>query len=462
MTSEPTEADSAPPPECPAHEKYTPLYGPEFAADPARIYDHLRQSGPVTRIEMAPGIPATLVLSYELALDVLRDPITFPKDPRRWQEGIPADTPVLPMLGYRPNCLFADGNEHARLRGAINDSLARVDLNNLRAYIATTAETLIQRIGSAGTADLVSEYARLVPLMVFNQLFGCPTELGDRFVADMSAIFDAVDSEKANADLTEAILELIAVKRAEPGADVTSWLMAHPTKLTDVEMIHQIVVLLGGGTEPTQNLIANGLRLLLSDDRFAGDLAGGSLPVEDALDEVLWTDPPLANYGATHPKEDAELVGHRIPANETVLISFAAANTDPSISSEQRAGNRAHLAWSAGPHACPAQTQARLIASVAIEKLLDALPDMELAVLAEQLEWRPGPFHRALISLPVRFSPIVSTQPIPSLGDSRWNDKPVRTSSTQRAVTSTAKPQNSAPADRRRWWSFLAKWWRGQ
>src|SRR5205823_505088 len=169
---------------------------------------------------------------------------------------------------------------------------------------------------------------------------------------------------------------------------------------------------MGAGTEPEQNLIANGLRLLLSDERFAGDLSGGSLPVEDALDEVLWTDPPMANYAATYPVQDIDFAGVRLPEGEPVVISFAAANTDPALASEHRASNRAHLAWSAGPHTCPAQGQARLIASVAIERILDGLPDLELAVPVDQLEWRPGPFHRALASLPVRFPPVsVPVQP---------------------------------------------------
>ncbi len=66
---------------------------------------------------------------------------------------------------------------------------------------------------------------------------------------------------------------------------------------------------MGAGTEPQQNLIAGALRLLLSDDRFAGTLSGGSLPVEDALDEVLWTDPPMANYAVHYPVRDVVYEG---------------------------------------------------------------------------------------------------------------------------------------------------------
>ncbi|MEV8437871.1 cytochrome P450 [Actinosynnema sp. NPDC051121] len=448
---------------CPAHHGRKPLYGPEFAADPAATYQALREHGPVAPVELAPGVPASLVVGYTAALDVLRNPSTFPRDPRQWQAKMPPDCPVLPMMMYRPNCLFTDGDHHAKLRAVVTDSLARVDMNALRAHVERTADTLIARFAGKGEADLLAEFARLLPLMMYNHLYGCPPELGDRLLAAMRDIFDLVDPEKANAELTRCMLELVALKRQRPDQDMPSWMMAHPARLTDEELIHQLILLMGAGTEPEQNLIANGIRLLLADDRFAGNLSGGSLPVEEALDEVLWTDPPMANYSAGYPVEDVDFAGVRLPAAEPVVISFAAANNDPALAAQQRSGNRAHLAWSAGVHSCPAQQPARLIASVAMEKILDALPDMRLAVPVDELVWRPGPFHRALTALPVRFTPVAV--PVPSdesPGETRWNVQPTPSSSTPPAVTSTPSPRPSPPAGRRPWWSSLARLLRGR
>lgn len=411
-TPRPTRA--VPPPGCPPHAPAPAverLYGPEFAADPMAAYARLRAHGSAAPVEIAPGVRAWLVTRYEIALEVLRSPERFSKDPRRWRalaDGtVPADSPVVPMMMYRPNALWTDGDEHSRLRGAIADSLGRVDPGALKGYVEHHADLLIDRFGPRGRADLRGEYGAVLPLLVFNQLFGCPPDTGDKLVEGVSGIFDAdADSDKANAVLTEGVAELVALKRRRPGPDVTSWLMEHPARLTDEEMMHQLVVLMGAGTEPQQNLICNGLRLLLSDDRFAGDLAGGSMPVEDAIDEVLWTDPPIANYAIHYPLQDLELGGTLLREGEPVVISLAAANTDPALSGDRRAGNRAHLAWSAGPHTCPAKSPARLIATIALEKLLDRLPDIEPEIPAERLEWRQGPFHRALAALPVRFPPI--------------------------------------------------------
>jgi cytochrome P450 len=453
---------------CPVHPDRTPLYGPDFSADPGRVYARMRRHGSVAPVELAPGVPATLVLGYGAALDVLRDPGGFPKDSRRWQQRVPADCPVLPLMMYRPNCMYTDGEVHARLRQAVTDSLARIDPVDLRRHVERSADMLIARIGPLGEADLLREFATPLPLLVFNGLFGCPPELGERLAAGVQGIFDGVDAEKANAQLVQCTTELVALKRRQPGSDVASWLLAHPARLSDEEAMHQLLVLMGAGTEPEKNLIANGIRLLLSDHRFGGHLGGGTTSVEDALDEILWRDPPVANFAFHYPVESRDFEGVRLPADEPVVISFAAANTDPTMVSDHQAGNRAHLAWSAGPHACPATSQARLIAAVAIERLLDGLPEMELAVPAHELTWRPGPFHRALTALPVRFPPVAArpaaTFPQRPLG--RGDGDRLQHVHRQRAAQAApppaarpfAEPEPASPSR----WARLTRWWRGR
>ncbi|HEY8481714.1 MAG TPA: cytochrome P450 [Spirillospora sp.] len=384
-----------------------PMYGPEFARDPHAVYARMRADGhgDFAPVELAPGVPATLVLGYETALEILRDPDRFPRCSEVWEERVGPECPVLPMMRSRPNALFTNGAVHARLRAVVVDSLNRLDPALLREDVIDAANRLIDGFAADGEADIRHQYTRTLPLLVFNEMFGCPPELGDRLVRGMSAMFDTVGATEGYKLLMEATFELVAHKRKKPGADVTTWMMQHPAQLDDLEMAHQLTMLVAAGTEPQQNLIANGILLLLSDDRFGGDLSGGSLPVEDALDEILWTDPPVTAYGTTFPRQDIEFNGYHLPAHQPILIGYAAANNDPSRPVGDRKGNRAHLSFAGGPHTCPAKGHARLIASAAIETLLDRLPEIELAVPVEELEWRPGPFHRALVSLPVVFPP---------------------------------------------------------
>ncbi|MGW0584408.1 cytochrome P450, partial [Streptomyces sp. NPDC002920] len=99
--------------------------------------------------------------------------------------------------------------------------------------------------------------------------------------------------------------------------------------------------------------------------------------------------------------------GTKLTAGNLMLVSIAAANTGPTLSASRKAGsNRAHLAWSAGPHACPSKEPARQIVVSAIENLLNRLPDVELSIPEESLTWRPGAFSRGPVMLPARFTPV--------------------------------------------------------
>ncbi|MFI2413792.1 cytochrome P450 [Streptomyces sp. NPDC018947] len=398
-----------PPPGCPAHGSggRVPLYGPEFAAAPQEYYEYLRHFGPAAPVELAPGVEATLVTDYAAALQLLQDSGTYRKDARRWRaynEGkIGPDNPVAPLLAYRPNCMFADGADHLRLRQAVTDSMARVDTRRLSRSTEQISGYLISQFAARGSADLLGDYAKQLPLFVFNELFGCPAGIGDRVLFGISGMFDGVNAEKATEVLFQAVGELVALKRSRPGEDVTSWLMQHQSALTDEEMVHQLALLLGAGAEPLRNLIGNTLHRLLTHERYARE---GGL-IDEALDDTLWENPPMSNYAPHYPAADVELAGHPLRAGDLVLVSFAAANTGPALQAARQAGsNRAHLAWSAGPHACPSKEPARHITVTAVENLLNELPDLELAVPEDSLTWRPGPFNRALANLPARFTPV--------------------------------------------------------
>ncbi|MFK0118985.1 cytochrome P450 [Streptomyces sp. NPDC090994] len=390
------------PPGCPAHGN-TQLFGNDFGSDPERHYDHLRSLGPSAPVDIAPGVEVELVTGYDEALYFLQNPAWFVRDARRWNalnEGrVPEDSPALPMMGYRPNALFSDGAAHARLRRAVTDSLATIDELRFVRQTQQSADYLISRFGSTarGQADLMADYAQPLPLLVFSDLFGCPPEIGDRVIVGISGIFDGT----AGADevLGGALTELIALKHRQPGEDLTTRLMQHSAQLTDEEVLHQLVTLLSGGTAPLSAAIGTSAALYLSEEWRSG------LPVEDAVVQTLWDYAPIANYAGHYPTHDVELAGRTLRAGDPILISFAAANTDPKLKRHREQLSKAHLAFGAGPHACPAKDPAFQMTVTAVEALLNRLPDVELRVPFGDLPWVPAPWSRCLVTLPVKFTP---------------------------------------------------------
>ncbi|UGT63929.1 cytochrome P450 [Nocardia asteroides] len=383
-----------------------PLWSDEFAADPHSAYREMRRRfGSLVPVELSPGVAATLVIGYRTAVQILNDPDHFPADPRMWQRDAPSDCPVLPMLEWRPNALRSAGAEHARYRAASVAALADVDMHGAQRAVERIATPLINSFCEVGSADLVGQFAFPLIFAVVNELVGCPPEIGQTIAEGMALVFDVEHAEKGAAMFTAGLHELVLLKRRDPGPDMASRVVHHPAGFDDNEAIQQLLTLYGAGIEPMMNLIVNTVRLMLTDERFGGKMLGGSLSTRDALDEVLFTDPPLANFCMTYPRQPILIDDVWLPANQPVLISMAGANNDPAIDAGRYTDNRSHLAWSAGPHACPARSVAYLIVQDAIDLLLDALPELSLGVPPEALAWRPGPFHRALVALPVTFPP---------------------------------------------------------
>ncbi|MFE6861019.1 cytochrome P450 [Nocardia sp. NPDC057668] len=373
--------------------------------------------GSLVPVDIWPGVPATLVIKYATAIRILNDPSHFPADPRQWQRTVPADIPIMPMLEYRPNALRTSGREHARYRQALTDALAGVDLNLVRTSIERSAASVINGFATVGRADILSQYALPMVFSVFCEILGCPPEIGQRVAAAQAAMFDGVDTETVNAAMGAALFDLTRLKRAHPGEDITTRLVQHSTALTDEEMIHQLVLLFAGGIEPSFNLIANTLLLLLTDARFLSSADAPPLSTGTAIDERLATDPPMANFCITYPPRPMTIDGQWLPPHQPVIISMTACNTDPALT--QGLGisvdNGWNLAFSSGDHACPAPARpyVRVLAQEIIDQLLDHLPDLELEVPQHDLVWRPGGFHRALTELPVTFAPTRYLFPTP-------------------------------------------------
>ncbi|WP_432279439.1 cytochrome P450 [Nocardia carnea] len=382
------------------------LYLPEFAADPHRAYQDMRRRyGSLAPVELAPGVPATLVIGYSTALRVLNDPDRFPADPRTWQKGVPAGCPVLPMMEWRPMASRCAGQEFLRYRQAITAGIDEVDMYAIHAVVENIAGPLINSFCADGRAELIQQYVFPLSFQVINYLLGSPPEVGQQVAAGIAAMLEGIDAEAGSRMLGEALAKLVATKREDPGADITSVLLRHPAELSDEEVSHHVSQVYGTGIEFELNLIVNTLLLILTDDRFGGSVLGGNLTSRDALDEVLFNDPPLANLLVTYPRMPILLDDVWLPAHQPVVISMAACNNDPKIRASELTGNRAHLAWGLGPHACPAQSLAYIIAEGAIDQLLDAIPEMRADFPGDEPAWRPGPFHRSLVELPVTFPP---------------------------------------------------------
>lgn len=390
---------------------------PDNTSDPNRVYEAMRaKHGSVVPIEVEPGVAAWLLVGFNENLTVLRNPALFARDPRIWREIVEGrmtpSSPLWPIFGYRPNLLSADGPEHQRLRAPLTDAMAKINLPKLVNDVRDVCDGLIDRFIADGTADLIEQYAIWVPILALNRLFGRDDRDGFMLVEMSRAIWtsDENTANAANEQIAGYFAELVAQKRREPGEDLPSWMIHHPSALNDEEVVHGLIQTALGNSDPTTHLIGNTLLALLSDRDFRAASARSGELVEEAINRVLWSDPPIPILPARYARADTEIGGVPIRAGEGVIMGLAASHGDPILGgSDQLARstkvNRAYLSWGAGPHRCPCEDTARTIVTTGISQLLRRVPTLRLAASADQFQWRPSQFIRGLVDLPVQFTP---------------------------------------------------------
>lgn len=383
--------------------------------DPQVIYNQLRARwGEVAPVELEPGINGWLVMGHQELTQVLRHERLFAKNAIHWRdysEGrVKPDSPLGPFMFPRPNAWMADGDEHRRVRAPLDEAVNSLRLRYVKQQVSEVCDTLIADFAPSGEADLLSQYALMIPAIVIGRLLGLDSEAARAMHQAQMEMFGLNENTQAANDRFEQILlDLVLSRQEKPTGDMASVIVHHENMRDITEAMHEMVLLIAASNECTMAWIGGTLQLMLTDPRFAGRLRGGRLGVDDALDEVLWRDPPIANLPARFALRDTELAGQPVQKGDALILCYAAANADPRVHSDDswsEVGNRAHLAWSAGPHMCPAHVPAQLIVRGAVDAVLNQLQGLRLRVPAEELGRLDSPWSRCPATLPVTFAPV--------------------------------------------------------
>ncbi|MFJ9897079.1 cytochrome P450 [Streptomyces sp. NPDC091280] len=492
MTSErhsPTGTDDlmpGPPPGCPAHGLgpggLRRLYGPD-AQDLGAVYEQLRaEHGAVAPALLHEDVPVWVVLGHSENLHMVSTPSQYCRDTRLWtslQDGtIKPDHPLMPLIAWQPICCHAEGEEHLRLRGAVTGAMSTIDHRGIRRHINRATQHLVNKFCKEGRADLVGQFAEHLPMAVMCHILGMPDEYNDRIVHAARDMLKGTETSIAsNAYIMDVLMRLAVRRRAAPEDDFTSHLINHPARLNDEEVGQHLRVVLMAAYEATANLLANVLRLVLTDPGFRAQLNGGQMTVPQAVEQSLWDEPPFSTQLAYIAKQETELGGRRIREGDALLLGIAPGNVDPRVRPDLKAnmrGNRSHLAFGGGPHECPGQDIGRAIADVGVDALLARVPDIQLACEEHELQWRESISNRHLVELPVRFAPKPqqdvtqrpTARPVPPQRPDDWQI------STRRAPAETPEPVAPAhdrtpepapePAHPQGLFQRLLRWWRGE
>ncbi|MFE6525551.1 cytochrome P450 [Streptomyces sp. NPDC057794] len=381
------------------------LDGTDF--DP--VLAELMREGPLTRIRLPFGEGwAWLATRHEDVKLITNDPRFSRAEVTKRQV-----TRMAPHFKPRPGSLaFADQPDHNRLRKAVAGAFTVSAMKRLRPRAQEMLDALVEGVVRDGPpADLVERVLEPFPISLVSEVMGVPAADRERVHAWTRQIIStsggAEAAERAKSSLYGWITETIRSRADSTGEDVYSLLGAAVARgdLGETEAIGLAGPLQIGGEAVTHNC-GQMLYLLLTRPELMRAWRERPEARDALLDELLRYVPHRSSVGlARIALEDVDLGGHRIRAGEPVYVSYLAANRDPDVFPEPdridpgRAPNP-HLAFGNGPHYCTGAVLARLQTELLLTTLLERLPELRLAVPADQVAWRRRTMIRGPRTLP--------------------------------------------------------------
>jgi cytochrome P450 len=394
-------------------------FEPGFFDDPYRQYQALREHDPVHRSPLEVWV----LFRYDDIVGILRDSsLSVQVDnatPTARMQMFAEQAPAGAQERGGHSILNVDPPDHTRLRRLVSKAFTPKMVHELRPRIQELVDDALDAMAKRGQADVISDLAFPLPFTVISEMLGMPDGNRDEVRGWSHTLTKTLDPilspEEVQAALTAAdnmlahVQDVLAWKRDHPADDLLTGLLAaedEGDRLSEEELLDQVLLLYVAGHETTVNLIGNAtLALLGHPDQLARlrsdpDLDGG------AVEELLRYDSPV-QFSRRITTADLEVHGKTVPAGTFMLTCLGSANHD-----EDRWGPAAdrlditrpdagqHMSFGNGIHHCLGSSLARTEAQVAIGALVRRFPDLALAGAPER---NARVVLRGLESLPVTF-----------------------------------------------------------
>lgn len=348
------------------------------------VLHRLRAAEPVSWI---PATDCWLITDRETSVVVMRDAKTYTVDHPGFSTG--------KVVG--PSMLSLDGATHLHHRAPFEKPFRKREVEaRFTGSVSRYVDGLIDSFCQNGHVELRRAFCGPIAVKTMVEALGMEETPVQNVLGWYDTIVDAVTrvtaGEPVPAEGKEAFQLLKSNLLPALQKDTESSLLAAAAGiadgLTDDEIMSNAAVLLFGGIETTEGMIANAMYHLLTHPDILTQVVDSPDLIPAVIEESLRME-PAASVIDRYTTRDVQLGDAHILEGDLVRISLAGANRDPATfpnpdSFDPRRPNlRSHVTWAQGPHVCLGLHLARLEAQKSLEQLLTRLPDMHLQNLEE-------------------------------------------------------------------------------
>ncbi len=385
------------------------LDGRWYAGDPHEGWTWMREHAPVYH---DPWSDCWAITTYDDVLDLSKRPEVFSN-----AENIRPGGFGVPMM------ISTDDPEHKRRRMLVSKGFTPKRVRDKADELRSICDTLIDSVAERGECDFVNDVARHLPLIVIGDMLGVAPadrmqllEWSEILLAGTSGDLAALDrATDAFTDYMAYQAAVIEDRRRQRGDDLVSVLVdaeiprddGTVDRLDEESIIWESLLILIGGDETTRHVLSGGLAALCADPDQRDALVEDRSLLPTAVEEMLRWVSPIKSM-SRRVRHDVEVHGQQVRAGDDVLLFYPSANRDEAYFEDPfrfdiRRDPNHHIAFGFGHHFCLGNALARLELTVFFDRLLDRLPDIEIA--DGPAPRRASSFISGYETLPVRFTP---------------------------------------------------------
>ncbi len=378
---------------------------PELIVHPKPYLEEMRAKCPVAR---EPHHNTMLVTGFDAVMDVLtrkagdfssltsvvgpKPGLPFEPEGSDITEQVEAHRSEFP---WSDHIVCFDGEDHTRARALLGSLLTYKRLKANEDYLNGLADKLIDGFFAKGTCDVVPEYAHATTTYAICDILGIPeghrAELLE-LIGPPPSQLEGDAAHKVGSDplvfLKDRFDEYIRERRENPSGDLLSDLANAKFKdgsTPDPDLLSRLArFTYGAGQDTTSRLIAMAILILAEDKALQTRLRENPDQIADFIEEVLRYDAPV-KCAYRLALKDTEVAGVEVPAGTILNIVLMGASTDPAHFDHaetfdmDRPGNRDHMGFSKGVHACLGAPLGRLESRVALERILARTSDIRIS-----------------------------------------------------------------------------------
>lgn len=332
---------------------------------------------------------------YEDVAPATKDHETFSSAKGATLDMVKAHDDAIPV----PKVIISmDPPQHQKMRRLVSNVFTPRAIAALEQMVHEKVYERVEALDPAGF-DVVADFSALFPNEVITTMLGVPKEDRDQIRHWLDLLLERRPGEiavprsgyEASVNTGLYYYDLVQQRRAAAKDDMISRLIETEIerdgvveKLTDVDITGFATMLGGAGAETVTKLVGNAMVAFADFPDQWRKLREDRSKIPAAIEELLRYEAP-SQYQVRTATRDVTYYGATIPAGAAVLLVTAAATRDErmfdapdrlDIDRERKMGF--NLAFGYGIHSCLGAALARMESRIALNALLDVIPEYEV------------------------------------------------------------------------------------